>query len=118
MKADQIAYGSSNCVIHSNLTGEYEGGRGNRAIERSGGGWLSIYEFEYKVDSTKGGIKRIFSAIKSIQEQVHQSSIQEQAHQSSIKMEPIPNSIASPSNQQSNETRSQFKNKQHELLIR
>ncbi|XP_065874674.1 psbP domain-containing protein 2, chloroplastic [Euphorbia lathyris] len=30
--------------------------------ERSGHGGLQIYEFEYKVDSTRGGIKRIFSA--------------------------------------------------------
>ncbi|CAN0917495.1 PsbP domain-containing protein 2, chloroplastic [Linum grandiflorum] len=30
--------------------------------ERSGGGGLPVYEFEYKVDSTRGGIKRIFSA--------------------------------------------------------
>ncbi|WCJ37827.1 Photosystem II reaction center PsbP family protein [Euphorbia peplus] len=30
--------------------------------ERSGHGGLQIYEFEYKIDSTRGGIKRIFSA--------------------------------------------------------
>ncbi|KAG5050125.1 hypothetical protein AAZX31_04G191500 [Glycine max] len=30
--------------------------------ERSGEGGLQIYEFEYKVDSTRGGMKRIFSA--------------------------------------------------------
>ncbi|KAI4345063.1 hypothetical protein L6164_012231 [Bauhinia variegata] len=30
--------------------------------ERSGEGGLHIYEFEYKVDSTRGGLKRIFSA--------------------------------------------------------
>ncbi|KAK7410939.1 hypothetical protein VNO78_02180 [Psophocarpus tetragonolobus] len=30
--------------------------------ERSGEGGLQIYEFEYRVDSTRGGIKRIFSA--------------------------------------------------------
>ncbi|GAB4855709.1 PsbP domain-containing protein 2, chloroplastic [Ancistrocladus abbreviatus] len=32
------------------------------AIERSGYGNLPVYEFEYKVDSTRGGMKRIFSA--------------------------------------------------------
>ncbi|KAK7350908.1 hypothetical protein VNO77_09956 [Canavalia gladiata] len=32
------------------------------AAERSGEGGLQIYEFEYKVDSTRGGMKRIFSA--------------------------------------------------------
>ncbi|KAK7316934.1 hypothetical protein RJT34_00758 [Clitoria ternatea] len=30
--------------------------------ERSGEGGLQVYEFEYKVDSTRGGMKRIFSA--------------------------------------------------------
>lgn len=30
--------------------------------ERSGQGGLQVYEFEYKVDSSRGGIKRIFSA--------------------------------------------------------
>ena len=30
--------------------------------ERSGEGGLKVYEFEYKVDSTRGGLKRIFSA--------------------------------------------------------
>lgn len=30
--------------------------------ERSGKGGLQVYEFEYKVDSTRGGLKRIFSA--------------------------------------------------------
>lgn len=30
--------------------------------ERSGRGGLQVYEFEYKVDSTRGGMKRIFSA--------------------------------------------------------
>ncbi|CAK7354718.1 unnamed protein product [Dovyalis caffra] len=30
--------------------------------ERSGHGGLQVYEFEYKVDSTRGGMKRIFSA--------------------------------------------------------
>uniref|UniRef100_A0A0F7CYP3 PsbP domain-OEC23 like protein n=1 Tax=Pelargonium fulgidum TaxID=73198 RepID=A0A0F7CYP3_9ROSI len=30
--------------------------------ERSGQGGLQVYEFEYKVDSTRGGMKRIFSA--------------------------------------------------------
>ncbi|WOG91587.1 hypothetical protein DCAR_0310836 [Daucus carota subsp. sativus] len=30
--------------------------------ERSGRGGLQVYEFEYKVDSSRGGIKRIFSA--------------------------------------------------------
>lgn len=30
--------------------------------ERSGDGVLPVYEFEYKVDSTRGGMKRIFSA--------------------------------------------------------
>jgi hypothetical protein len=30
--------------------------------ERSGKGGLQVYEFEYKVDSSRGGIKRIFSA--------------------------------------------------------
>jgi hypothetical protein len=29
--------------------------------ERSGHGGLQVYEFEYKVDSTRGGMKRIFS---------------------------------------------------------
>ncbi|XP_020234949.1 psbP domain-containing protein 2, chloroplastic [Cajanus cajan] len=32
------------------------------AAERSGEGGLRIYEFEYKIDSTRGGMKRIFSA--------------------------------------------------------
>uniref|UniRef100_A0A0F7GZ77 PsbP domain-OEC23 like protein n=1 Tax=Geranium incanum TaxID=1158081 RepID=A0A0F7GZ77_9ROSI len=32
------------------------------AAERSGQGGLQVYEFEYKVDSTRGGMKRIFSA--------------------------------------------------------
>ncbi|KAG7982842.1 hypothetical protein I3843_04G073400 [Carya illinoinensis] len=32
------------------------------ATERSSQGGLQVYEFEYKVDSTRGGIKRIFSA--------------------------------------------------------
>ncbi|KAJ6991030.1 hypothetical protein NC653_019297 [Populus alba x Populus x berolinensis] len=31
--------------------------------ERSGHGGLQVYEFEYKVDSTRGGMKRIFSAV-------------------------------------------------------
>lgn len=30
--------------------------------ERSGKGGLQVYEFEYKVDSTRGGLKRVFSA--------------------------------------------------------
>lgn len=30
--------------------------------ERSGQGGLQVYEFEYRVDSTRGGMKRIFSA--------------------------------------------------------
>lgn len=30
--------------------------------ERSGQGGLQVYEFEYKIDSSRGGIKRIFSA--------------------------------------------------------
>ncbi|XP_043703976.1 psbP domain-containing protein 2, chloroplastic [Telopea speciosissima] len=30
--------------------------------ERTGHGGLQVYEFEYKVDSTRGGMKRIFSA--------------------------------------------------------
>uniref|UniRef100_A0A0F7CYP0 PsbP domain-OEC23 like protein n=1 Tax=Geranium maderense TaxID=28964 RepID=A0A0F7CYP0_9ROSI len=30
--------------------------------ERAGQGGLKVYEFEYKVDSTRGGMKRIFSA--------------------------------------------------------
>ncbi|GAV77274.1 PsbP domain-containing protein, partial [Cephalotus follicularis] len=30
--------------------------------ERSGQGGLEVYEFEYKVDSTRGGMKRIFTA--------------------------------------------------------
>ncbi|KAK1393047.1 PsbP domain-containing protein [Heracleum sosnowskyi] len=30
--------------------------------ERSGPGGLQVYEFEYKVDSSRGGIKRIFSS--------------------------------------------------------
>ncbi|XP_042488494.1 psbP domain-containing protein 2, chloroplastic [Macadamia integrifolia] len=30
--------------------------------ERAGHGGLQVYEFEYKVDSTRGGMKRIFSA--------------------------------------------------------
>ncbi|XP_059309842.1 psbP domain-containing protein 2, chloroplastic [Lycium ferocissimum] len=30
--------------------------------ERTGEGGLQVYEFEYKVDSTRGGMKRIFSA--------------------------------------------------------
>ncbi|KAM7459737.1 hypothetical protein LguiA_036280 [Lonicera macranthoides] len=30
--------------------------------ERSGKGGLHVYEFEYKLDSTRGGMKRIFSA--------------------------------------------------------
>lgn len=30
--------------------------------ERSGMGDLPVYEFEYTVDSTRGGMKRIFSA--------------------------------------------------------
>ncbi|XP_058781339.1 psbP domain-containing protein 2, chloroplastic-like [Vicia villosa] len=30
--------------------------------ERSGKGGLQVYEFEYKIDSTRGGIKRIFTA--------------------------------------------------------
>ncbi|CAN1316904.1 PsbP domain-containing protein 2, chloroplastic, partial [Linum perenne] len=32
------------------------------ATERAGVGGLPVYEFEYKVNSTRGGIKRIFSA--------------------------------------------------------
>uniref|UniRef100_A0A7N2MQ48 PsbP C-terminal domain-containing protein n=2 Tax=Quercus lobata TaxID=97700 RepID=A0A7N2MQ48_QUELO len=31
--------------------------------ERSGQGGSQVYEFEYKVDSTRGGMKRIFSAV-------------------------------------------------------
>lgn len=31
-------------------------------VERSGHGGLQVYEFEYIVDSTRGGMKRIFSA--------------------------------------------------------
>ncbi|KAF8037345.1 hypothetical protein BT93_B0299 [Corymbia citriodora subsp. variegata] len=31
--------------------------------ERSGQGGLQVYEFEYKLDSTRGGMKRIFSAV-------------------------------------------------------
>lgn len=30
--------------------------------ERSGKDGLQVYEFEYKVDSTRGGMKRVFSA--------------------------------------------------------
>ncbi|KAK1552763.1 hypothetical protein Q3G72_023115 [Acer saccharum] len=30
--------------------------------ERSGQGGLQVYEFEYKIDSSRGGIKRVFSA--------------------------------------------------------
>ncbi|KAM7256276.1 hypothetical protein ACFE04_012017 [Oxalis oulophora] len=30
--------------------------------ERSGNGGLQVYEFEYKVDSTRGGMKRIYTA--------------------------------------------------------
>lgn len=30
--------------------------------ERSGKGGLQVYEFEYKIDSTRGGIKKIFTA--------------------------------------------------------
>lgn len=30
--------------------------------ERSGHGGLQVYEFEYKIDNTRGGMKRIFSA--------------------------------------------------------
>ncbi|XP_068649335.1 psbP domain-containing protein 2, chloroplastic [Aristolochia californica] len=30
--------------------------------ERSGAGGLQVYEFEYKVDSSRGGMKRVFSA--------------------------------------------------------
>ncbi|KAG9458946.1 hypothetical protein H6P81_003454 [Aristolochia fimbriata] len=30
--------------------------------ERSGSGGLQVYQFEYKVDSTRGGMKRVFSA--------------------------------------------------------
>ncbi|KAG8383897.1 hypothetical protein BUALT_Bualt04G0061900 [Buddleja alternifolia] len=30
--------------------------------ERSGRGGLQVYEFEYKLDSTRGGLKRVFSA--------------------------------------------------------
>lgn len=30
--------------------------------ERSGHGGLEVYEFEYKIDSSRGGMKRIFSA--------------------------------------------------------
>ncbi|KAL5075158.1 hypothetical protein RYX36_014142 [Vicia faba] len=30
--------------------------------ERSGEGGLQVYEFEYKIDSTRGGLKRIFTA--------------------------------------------------------
>ncbi|CAK9143290.1 unnamed protein product [Ilex paraguariensis] len=30
--------------------------------ERSGPGGLQVYEFEYEVDSTRGGMKRVFSA--------------------------------------------------------
>lgn len=33
-----------------------------RVSERPGQGGLQVYEFEYKVDSTRGGVKRIFSA--------------------------------------------------------
>ncbi|XWS33128.1 hypothetical protein CRYUN_Cryun22dG0052200 [Craigia yunnanensis] len=33
-----------------------------RVAERPGQGGLQVYEFEYKVDSTRGGMKRIFSA--------------------------------------------------------
>lgn len=33
-----------------------------KVAQRSGEGGLQIYEFEYKVDSTRGGMKRIFSA--------------------------------------------------------
>ncbi|XP_022947028.1 psbP domain-containing protein 2, chloroplastic isoform X1 [Cucurbita moschata] len=32
------------------------------AAERSGKGGLQVYEFEYMVDSTRGGMKRVFSA--------------------------------------------------------
>ncbi|XP_052188565.1 psbP domain-containing protein 2, chloroplastic [Diospyros lotus] len=32
------------------------------ASQRLGNGGLQVYEFEYKVDSTRGGMKRIFSA--------------------------------------------------------
>lgn len=30
--------------------------------ERSGEGGAQVYEFEYKLDSTRGGMKRVFSA--------------------------------------------------------
>lgn len=30
--------------------------------ERAGPAGLQVYEFEYKVDSTRGGLKRVFSA--------------------------------------------------------
>lgn len=30
--------------------------------ERSGEGGVNVYEFEYKLDSSRGGIKRVFSA--------------------------------------------------------
>lgn len=40
-------------TIHTELIG---------ASERSGHGGLQVYEFEYKVDSSRGGLKRIFSA--------------------------------------------------------
>lgn len=33
-----------------------------KVAERSGKRGLQIYEFEYKVDSTRGGMKRIFTA--------------------------------------------------------
>lgn len=33
-----------------------------RVAERSGRGGVQVYEFEYKVDSSRGGMKRIFSA--------------------------------------------------------
>lgn len=33
------------------------------AAERSGEGGLQVYEFEYTIDSTRGGMKRIFSAV-------------------------------------------------------
>lgn len=33
-----------------------------KVAQRSGEGGVQVYEFEYKIDSTRGGMKRIFSA--------------------------------------------------------
>ncbi|KAK3017870.1 hypothetical protein RJ639_004818 [Escallonia herrerae] len=39
--------------------------------ERSGLGGLQVYEFEYKVDSTRGGMKRIFVAAFVASKKLH-----------------------------------------------